>query len=106
MEQVVRNEDMVKMCTSKNKYVEKTEAGTTRRKRRTKKNGRGGSQSRGQGKKPIMVKTKQKVMYEVIKKVGNKYVLYPKKGGKRLGTHDTKKVSRNQESAAIVSMNI
>ena len=42
-------------------------------------------------------------MYEVIKKVGNKYVLYPKKGGKRLGTHDTKKAARNQEKAVKAS---
>ena len=42
-------------------------------------------------------------MYEVIKKVGNKYVLYPKKGGKRLGTHDTKKSARNQENAVKAS---
>ena len=42
-------------------------------------------------------------MYEVIKKVGNKYVLYPKKGGKRLGTHDTKKSARNQEKAVKAS---
>ena len=42
-------------------------------------------------------------MYEVIKKVGNKYVLYPKKGGKRLGTHNTKKAARNQEKAVKAS---
>ena len=36
-------------------------------------------------------------MYEVIKKVGNKYVLYPKKGGKRLGTHDTKKSAETKK---------
>ena len=38
-------------------------------------------------------------MLEVIKKIGSKYVLYPKKGGKRLGTHDTEKSARNQEKA-------
>jgi len=36
-------------------------------------------------------------MYEIIKKVGSKYVLYPKKGGKRLGTFKTKAAAKKRE---------
>ena len=40
---------------------------------------------------------------ETIKKVNGKYVLYPKKGGKRLGTHGSKKSADNQETAIQIS---
>jgi hypothetical protein len=35
----------------------------------------------------------------VIKKIKDKYVLYPKDGGKRLGTHKTKEEALAQERA-------
>ena len=40
---------------------------------------------------------------ETIKKVNGKYVLYPKKGGKRLGTHDSKDAANDQEAAIQIS---
>jgi|TARA_B110000263_G_scaffold199511_1_gene178569 hypothetical protein len=40
---------------------------------------------------------------ETIKKVNGKYVLYPKKGGKRLGTHGSKKSADDQETAIQIS---
>ena len=40
---------------------------------------------------------------ETIKKVNGKYVLYPKKGGKRLGTHDSKDDANDQEAAIQIS---
>ena len=40
-------------------------------------------------KRIIYVKINKKID-EKIKKVGNEYAVYPKKGGKRLGTHPTK----------------
>ena len=43
------------------------------------------------------------LIQEVIKKVGNKYVLYPKKGGKRLGTHSSKKAAQKQDAAIQIS---
>ena len=39
-------------------------------------------------------------LYETIKKVGSKFIVYPKKGGKRLGTHDSM-VSAKKQLAAI-----
>ena len=36
---------------------------------------------------------------ETIVKVDDKYVVYPKKGGKRLGTHDTKEAALKQIAA-------
>lgn len=36
---------------------------------------------------------------EVIKKIGNKYVLYPKSGGNRLGTHNSRSAAERQERA-------
>jgi hypothetical protein len=47
----------------------------------------------------------RRIIQEVIKKVGNKYILYPKKGGKRLGTHDSLKSARRQERAIKASQN-
>ena len=35
------------------------------------------------------IKTQTKGVFETIKKVDGKYVVYPKRGGDRLGTHDT-----------------
>jgi len=43
------------------------------------------------------------VVNETIKKVGNKYAVYPKKGGKRLGTHSTKKAAQKQLAAIEIS---
>jgi len=40
---------------------------------------------------------------ETIKKIGNKYVVYPKKGGDRLGTHKTKKAAKKQLAAIEIS---
>ena len=40
---------------------------------------------------------------ETIKKVGNKYAVYPKKGGDRLGTHETKKAAKKQLAAIEIS---
>ena len=43
------------------------------------------------------------LILEVIKKVGKKYVLYPKKGGKRLGTHSSRAAAERQEKAIKAS---
>jgi hypothetical protein len=40
---------------------------------------------------------------ETIKKVDSKYVVYPKRGGKRLGTHLTKKKAQKQLAAIEIS---
>lgn len=40
---------------------------------------------------------------ETIKKVGNKYVVYPKSGGKRLGTHSTLAAAKKQLAAIEIS---
>ena len=40
---------------------------------------------------------------ETIKKVGNKWVVYPKKGGKRLGTHDTEEEAKAQLAAIEIN---
>ena len=40
---------------------------------------------------------------EIIKKVDGKYVLYPKSGGKRLGTHSSKESAEKQERAIQAS---
>ena len=45
---------------------------------------------------------KQEII-EVIKKVGNEYAVYPKKGGKRLGTHKTKEKAIAQLKAIEAS---
>ena len=42
---------------------------------------------------------------ETIKKVGDKYVVYPKSGGDRLGTHDTKEKALAQLRAIEASKN-
>ena len=43
--------------------------------------------------------SKGKELNETIKKVGDKYVVYPEKGGHRLGTHTTKKAAEKQLTA-------
>jgi hypothetical protein len=40
---------------------------------------------------------------ETIKKINHKYVVYPKKGGKRLGAHKTKKAAKKQLAAIEIS---
>jgi hypothetical protein len=40
---------------------------------------------------------------ETIEKVGDKYVVYPKKGGKRLGTHTSKKKALKQLAAIEIN---
>jgi hypothetical protein len=42
-------------------------------------------------------------IYETIKKVDGKYVVYPKKGGKRLGTHASKAAALKQLGAIEAS---
>ncbi len=44
-----------------------------------------------------------KIQSETIKKVGRKYVVYSKKGGKRLGTHKTKKSAKKQLAAIEIN---
>ena len=46
---------------------------------------------------------KIKILKETIKKVDGKYVVYPKKGGKRLGTHDTEEAAKKQLAAIEIS---
>ena len=50
----------------------------------------------------IKVKIKRSIK-EVIKKVDGKYVVYPKSGGKRLGTHDTEEQAKKQLAAIEIS---
>jgi hypothetical protein len=40
---------------------------------------------------------------ETVVKVNGKYVVYPKKGGKRLGTHNTRKAALKQIAAIEAS---
>jgi hypothetical protein len=46
---------------------------------------------------------KRSAMKETIKKVGNKYVVYPKKGGKRLGTHSSLSSAKKQLAAIEIN---
>ena len=41
----------------------------------------------------------EKIVREVIRKVGDEYAVYPKGGGKRLGTHSTKAAAEKQLTA-------
>lgn len=41
----------------------------------------------------------REVVQETIRKVGSRYVVYPEKGGKRLGTHSTKAAAERQLAA-------
>lgn len=43
------------------------------------------------------------ILIETIKKVGDKWVVYPKKGGARLGTHNTRKEAEKQLKAIEAS---
>lgn len=45
------------------------------------------------------------VLIETIKKVGDKWAVYPKRGGNRLGTHDTRKGAIKQLKAIEASKN-
>lgn len=47
----------------------------------------------------------KEILNEVIKKEGNKWVLYDSKGKKKLGTHDTKKSAKKQEAAIYANKN-
>lgn len=40
---------------------------------------------------------------ETIRKIGDKWVVYPKKGGKRLGTHGTEAAAKRQLAAIEIS---
>lgn len=46
---------------------------------------------------------KIKILKETIKKVDGKYVVYPKKGGNRLGTHDTEESAKKQLAAIEIN---
>lgn len=50
-----------------------------------------------------MKRSVNKVISETIKKINGKYVVYPEKGGKRLGTHKTKKDAEKQLAAIEIS---
>ena len=43
------------------------------------------------------------IVREIIRKVGDEYAVYPKKGGKRLGTHKTRKGAEDQMTAIHIS---
>jgi hypothetical protein len=45
----------------------------------------------------------RELVREVIRKVGDEYAVYPKKGGKRLGTHKTRKGAEDQMTAIHIS---
>jgi hypothetical protein len=45
----------------------------------------------------------EEFLNETIKKVDGEFVVYPKKGGKRLGTHSTKKAANKQLAAIEIS---
>ena len=44
-----------------------------------------------------------RLLDETIKKVGGKHVVYPKSGGKRLGTHDSEEKAQKQLAAIEIS---
>ena len=46
---------------------------------------------------------KLKDLLETIKKVDGKYAVYPKKGGRRLGTHKTRKAAQKQLAAIEIN---
>jgi hypothetical protein len=50
-------------------------------------------------KKSELTEIIKQVIKETIRKVDGKYVVYPEKGGKRLGTHSTKAAAEKQLTA-------
>jgi hypothetical protein len=50
-------------------------------------------------KKSELTEIIRQVIKETIRKVDGKYVVYPEKGGKRLGTHSTKAAAEKQLTA-------
>lgn len=51
----------------------------------------------------IQAKLMKHDLTEVIRKVGDEYAVYPKKGGKRLGTHSTRKAAEKQLAAIHIN---
>ena len=51
----------------------------------------------------VPIPIKRSAVRETIKKVGNKYVVYPKKGGKRLGTHSSLSSAKKQLAAIEIN---
>lgn len=50
-----------------------------------------------------MIELLRQLIRETIRKVGDKWVVYPKKGGRRLGTHDTESSALRQLAAIEIS---
>ena len=50
-----------------------------------------------------MIELVRQLIRETIRKVGDKWIVYPKKGGRRLGTHDTEASARRQLAAIEIS---
>ena len=48
----------------------------------------------------------RKVVNEIIRKVNGKYAVYPKKGGKRLGTHSTRAAAEKQLAAIHINKEV
>lgn len=51
----------------------------------------------------VQAKLIKHIMAEIIRKVNNKYAVYPKKGGKRLGTHSTRAAAEKQLAAIHIN---
>lgn len=45
------------------------------------------------------------LIQETIRKLGSKWAVYPKKGGKRLGTHDSEASAKRQLAAIEIAKN-
>lgn len=54
-------------------------------------------------KKSQLIEVIKEVIKETIRKVDGKYVIYPEKGGKRLGTHPTKSAAEKQLTAIHIN---
>lgn len=50
-----------------------------------------------------MIDLLRRLIRETIRQVGDKWVVYPKKGGRRLGTHSTKAAAKRQLAAIEIS---